>query len=340
MTEKMQAAVPNRDTGGLCLIEVARPRPGAGEVLVAVVAAGMNHADLLHARGRYAQRLRRSGQPDIAGMELAGRVVAVGRGVDPDLVGRRVMAMWPGGYAPYAAVPVDLLLPVPDSLTWHEAAALPMALHTECEALVRLGRAAPGDRVVVTGATSGVGSVGVQLARELGLSVVATSREPGHDDLLRSLGADAVAHDPHQLAELLVDGADVVVDHVGGALFERVQGHLRDGARLVSVGRLDRAHVQVDLAAFAKRRAALIGTTWRSQTVADVAASAAVVHEVALPAVAAGRIRAVLGEDFVLARISDALARLAGVRPPGKLVIACDNFDTSSAEVAAATAAC
>ncbi|MDN5895491.1 MAG: alcohol dehydrogenase catalytic domain-containing protein, partial [Nocardioides sp.] len=142
----MRAVVPRDDV--LEVVETPVPAPGPGEVLVRVRAAGMNRADLLHARGRYGQRAFADlAGPDIAGMELAGEVVALGEGVDEELLGTRVMAMTARAYADHAVVDARLLMSVPDDVGWVEAAALPMALLTEYEALVRLGGMAAGERV-------------------------------------------------------------------------------------------------------------------------------------------------------------------------------------------------
>lgn len=321
--DSMLAALPVHATGTVETTRIARPRPAAGEVVVEVMAAGMNRADLLHARGRYAQRMRLPGRPDVAGMEMSGRVVEVGDGVSDQALGSRVMAMFPGTYAEYVAVPADLLLPVPDRLSWTEAAALPMGLLTEYEAIVRLAQATTTDRVMITAATSGVGLIGLQVARQRGLEPVATTRDPANADLLRSAGAVEVAHDSDSLKELLADGADVVIDHVGGEIFEVVQGMLRDNARVVSVGRLGRRSARVDLAAFAGRRARLIGTTWRSQTHADVAKTVAGVRADMTEAIAAGQIRPLISTVEVFGDIAGAFERLDGPRSPGKVVVTC-----------------
>lgn len=327
----MWAALPEAAIGGVRLARVARPRPAADEVLVEVMAAGMNRADLLHARGRYSQRLRATDRPDVAGMELAGRVVEAGSCVDEALVGGRVMAMIPGTYAEYAAVPAELLLPLPEELDWVEAAAMPMGLLTEYEAIVRLAQVAPGERTLVTAATSGVGLLGLQVARHRGLEPVATSRDGANDPVLRRLGAAAVAHGPDELGAHFPDGVDVVIDHVGGDILEAVQQLLRDHARVVSVGRLGRRSAEIDLAAFAGRRARLIGTTWRCQTRSEVAATVAAVRADLTEAISAGRIRPLVSAVEPLRGIAAAYDRLGGPRRLGKVVVACHDEVADSA---------
>lgn len=317
----MRAAVPEQ--GIVSLVEVPVPAPGPGQVLVEIQAAGMNRADLLHAKGRYGQRAYAgTAGPDIAGMELAGAVVEVGDGVDEDLLDTRVMAMTARAYADHAVVDERLLIPVPESLSWIEAAALPMALLTEYEAQVALAGTSPGDRVLVIGATSGVGLIGVQLARTIEPALlVATSRSAVATPLLRELGADSVAHTPEQVAEAAGEGYDVVIDHVGGEWLTTALAHLRSGGRIVSVGRLGERTVPVDLTALAGKRASVIGTTWKTQELGQIARSVVGVREHVLPAVTDGRIRPVVSETLELGDITDGYQRLAGGHSPGKLVV-------------------
>ncbi|MFC7493003.1 MULTISPECIES: zinc-binding dehydrogenase [unclassified Nocardioides] len=313
----------------MSLADIPVPEPGPGQVRIRVRAAGMNRADLLHAAGRYGQRAFAGATgPDVAGMELAGVVSDVGDGVDDSLVGSRVMAMTARSYADYAVVDARLLMPVPEHLEWAEAAALPMALLTEHEALVRLGGLSAGDRVLVVGGTSGVGLVGVQLARALAPSwLVTTSRRDDSDALLRELGADRVARDPQAVGDPDGDGYDVVVDHVGGDWLVAALAHLRIGARVVSVGRLGDRSVPVDLTALAGRRARLIGTTWKTQSLEQLAESVAGVCDEVLPVVREGRVRPVIAATVDLGEITGAYGQLVEGRSPGKVVVLVSHQD-------------
>lgn len=317
----MRAAVPQDGVVGL--VDVPVPDPGPGQVLVRVRAAGMNRADLLHAKGRYGQRaFANPDGPDVAGMELAGEVVAGGADVDEDLLGTRVMAMTARAYAEYAVVDARLLLSLPDDLGWADAAALPMALLTEYEALVRLGGGAVGERVLLIGGTSGVALVGIQLARTLSPeALVTTSRRDGTDALLRELGADRIAHSPEAIAGPDDEGYDLVVDHVGGDWLVAALAHLRTGGRVISVGRLGERSVPVDLTALAGRRGRLIGTTWKTQELEQIAETVAGVRADVLRDVADKRIRPVVSEVVDLADITDAYRLLSEGRSPGKLVV-------------------
>ncbi|ASR35519.1 hypothetical protein BAY61_11495 [Prauserella marina] len=314
MGKTMRAAVPDGN-GSVGIVTVPVPEPGADEVLVRVEAAGMNRADLLHANGKYAQAMRGASAADTAGMEFAGTVVAVGRDADPGLLGTGVMAMFPGAYAEYAAVPAALLLPAPCSLSPRECAALPMGLLTEFDALRSLARLGEGERVLVTGAASGVGLIGVQLAKLLGAGfVAAATRDPRNDALLTELGADVVPHDVAELPGL--PGIDVVIDHVGGAWCEALAPVLADSARVVSVGRLGGRRAMLDLTAFSAKRATLMGTTWKTRGVAEVAACVRAVRAAGVTGV-----RAVIAGSHALSDITTAYRTLASERAAGKLLI-------------------
>lgn len=322
----MRAAIPD-GAGGVCVVDTPVPDPAPGEVLVRVEAAGMNRADLLHARGAYAQRaFVAPGRPDIAGMEMAGRIVALGAGVDPDLgleAGSAVMAMCGSCYAEYVAVDAQLVMRAPPQLSWTECAALPMGLLTEYEALVRLAETRAGDRVLLTGATTAVGLIGVQIARLTEpAALVVTSRSPSAATTLRRLGADVVATGADDLTDAAgPNGFDVVIDHIGGTLFERALSQLRTNGRIVSVGRIAERSASVDLTALASRRARLIGTTWKTQTLDDIAETVAAVRSDVLSAVDAGRVVPIVAGTVGLSKIAAGYRLLRADRPPGKQVV-------------------
>jgi NADPH:quinone reductase-like Zn-dependent oxidoreductase len=320
----MRAAIPDPRTGEIRMVDTRVPTPGPGEVLVHVHAAAMNRADLLHQRGNYGQRaLTHPDRPNIAGMEMAGRVVEVGATVDDAMVGDRVMAMCAGAYADYVAVPQEILLPVPAGTSWPEAAALPMGILTEFEALVTLGGMSAGHCVLITGATSGVGLIGVQMARALGANpVFGTSRSPESNPLLHNLGAHAVANTDRELESLVGDaGVNIVVDHVGGNTVQACIPFLRKGSSIVSVGRLGGRTAEIDLAALSSTRSRIIGTTWKSQGLPELADTAAAIRERILPLVAAGRITAVIGASITFDELPTGYHRLAEQRSPGKIVV-------------------
>ncbi|WP_110342989.1 zinc-binding dehydrogenase [Prauserella flavalba] len=322
MAATMRAAVPV--DGAIEIREVPVPQPGPREVLVAVRAAGMNRADLLHRQGRYGQRaFRHPGRPDIAGMEMAGEVVAVGESVERVGTGDAVLALCAGAYAEYVAVDERLSLPAPAGSPWPSLAALPMALLTAFEALARLAGLRRGQRVLVTGATSSAGLMAVQLARVLGAGeVIGTTRSREAVPLLRRLGAATVVHDGRDLAGRVGDdGVDVVIDHVGGAMFEASVPLLRKGASVVSVGRLGGRSARIDLARFAGTRARLLGTTWKTQEIDEIADSVDALRTTVYPHVLNGELVPVVGRRIPFGDIASGYEHLTGPREPGKPVV-------------------
>jgi NADPH:quinone reductase len=222
--------------------EVAEPVAGDGEVVLAVQAAGVNRVDLLFRSGRYH---RPTPLPAVPGVEGAGTVLAVGRGVDGIAVGDRVVG-WgatgrPGFYAERAALPAEHVLPVPDGVDSASAAALPTAWLSAWYCLHHLGDIDAGQTVLVTAAASGVGSAAVQIAKDAGAVVIATASSPEKREWVAGLGADTVLdHRPDQLPgevrELTADrGADVVLDAVGGATFGAGLRAAARGGRVVAL---------------------------------------------------------------------------------------------------------
>lgn len=240
---------------------------GPGELLVGIKAAGLNRADL--------ELYRSTGS--VPGRELAGEVRAVGSGVAGWSVGDRMMSRGPGFSTEPVVVPARFAMPVPDSFTWEEAGALPVALMTMHDALVTHGRMAPGDRVLIHAATSGVGVTGCQLAALLGASVVyATSRSAAKLEVLREflgeLPCELVGIDTSAVAfETVATDIDVIVDNIGASV---LAGNIVAAAltgRIVQVGRLGGRKAEIDLDELARKRIELIGVTFRTRTEDEVA---------------------------------------------------------------------
>jgi NADPH:quinone reductase len=327
----MQAMVIDTsvEAGTLRLAQVADPQPGPGEVVIAVRAAAVNRADLPMRRGRYRQpATARPGDTVIAGLECAGEVVAVGSEVTRLAAGDRVMTMCTGGYAELVAVDARLPIPVPDGVPWEQAAALPVALMTEFDALHNAARLAAGERVLITAGGSGVGHVGVQLARALGAgAVLATVLGAEQAELVRGLGADATVDGAAADVVAAVraatggDGVDVVIDHVGAAALGVNLDLMALGGRLVSVGRLGGTTAEIDLDLLARKRLRLIGVTFRTRSLDQYGAISRQVVEHVLPAVAAGTVRAVVARTMPLAEALDAQEFLANGSHLGKVIL-------------------
>lgn len=326
----MRAAVVVSDGahGSLEIRELPDLEPSPGHVVIAVRAAGLNRADLLQRAGRY-DAGQTGGQVVVGGMEVAGVVVATGPEVTGVSVGDRVMTMCSGGYAEQVLVDARLVLPVPASVSWSDAAALPVALMTELDALVNAADVSPDETVLVTAAGSGVGAIGVQVARSLGAGLIlGTARSAGSAEVARHAGADAVLDGNNKLGlARAVRGATdqigvgVVIDHVGADLLAANLDALALGGRLVSVGRLGGKEATISLDQLARNRLRLIGTTFRTRNVDQRAAIAEQVKERLIMAVADGTIRPRVSAVYAL---EEALAAQEDMRTgykAGKIVL-------------------
>jgi NADPH:quinone reductase-like Zn-dependent oxidoreductase len=319
----MRAMVVRTDDGHGMLEErdLPVPEPGDGEVLVAVRASGVNRADLLQRQGKYAQAAFASAGPLVAGMEAAGEVVALGPGVTGVRAGDRVTGMCTGGCAEYVVLDARLALPVPDELDWVAAAALPSGLMTEYDALANAARMTPGETVLVTAASSGVGLIGVAVARALGAGrILATVRSRASAEAVAANGADEVVAAPDG-GDLPFRDVDVVIDHVGGPLLPSLLPTMRVNGRLVSVGRLGARTGELDMNLLALNRLRLIGVTFRTRTRDETAAIAAGAARDLTEAVRTGAIRPTIAATFPLAEALAAQEHLRGARPPGKVVV-------------------
>lgn len=322
----MRALVFHPAAGRWELSELPDPSPGPDDLLVRVEAAGLNRADLLMREGTYVPSdAGWTVAPNRVGFEFAGRVEAVGVGVRGFTPGQLVMAQAGGACAELVTLDHRLALPVPPGFSMIEAAAAPSALLTEFDALVGLAALRPGERVLVTGAASGVGLVGVRLAKAWGASVVfATTRSPGKAALLRSQGADQVIITGEEsiVAGVLgqaPSGFDVALDHVGGTAFTDLLGAAAVGARVVQIGRLAGRESVIDLETLAARRLHLIGTTFRGRTADELRTLTARLAD-ALETSLGGTVRPVIDAVFPLADAESAASRLAA-GPSGKIVL-------------------
>ncbi|HSN02229.1 MAG TPA: zinc-binding dehydrogenase [Acidimicrobiales bacterium] len=250
------------ENGELTLQIRPDPRAGAGEVVVAVAAAGVNAADLLQRQGVYPPP---PGWPvDVPGLELAGVVEEIGDGVDASLLGRRVCAVVGGGaQATRCVVPAAHLIAVPDTVDWTQAGALAEAVLTAHDALVSQAHLQRGERVVISGAAGGVGVAAVQIAHSLGAHVIAVTRDPSHHEELTGLGADETVtiDDVRDLAPV-----DVVLELVGAAHLERVLEVSAAFARLVVIGVGAGSKATIDLRLIMGRRLTLSGSTLRARS--------------------------------------------------------------------------
>jgi len=318
--------VPGPEGGVYEFREIPVPTPGPGEVLVAVRAAGTNRGELL------ARPLLRSDNPAAkpmrAGIECAGEIVALGDGVSGWKPGDRIMARGTGSYAECVVVHQRALMRVPDGMSWAEAAAIPNVFVTAHDAIVSNAAVKPGEAVIVTAGSSGVGTAALQIARYLGAKpVLATTRSAAKGNALRTLGAheivDTSRADWTEAVMKATDkrGIDVIIDQVGGPMLADNIRVLAIKGRLVSVGRNAGRVGDCDLDEVARKRASIIGVTFRTRTPEEALVCGERFAADLLDAFATGALKPVLDQTFPLERIADAHAYMLRDAQIGKIVV-------------------
>jgi len=306
------------------LRDVEVPEPQTGEVRVRVAAAGVNRGELI---GTAAMRLDNpQARPRPSGIEFAGTVDAVGPGVVGWTGGDRVMGRGRACHAEYVISDAAALMASPPGLDDIEAGAIPNVFVTAHDALVGTAAAGPGDAVLITAGSSGVGTAAIQIAAHLGArTVLASTRSPHKTDALLALGANAVvdtgaADWPTELANR--HGAvDIVIDQVGGRLFSGLIDIMAIEGRYVSVGRNDGPTATIDLDLVARQRLQLFGVTFRTRTAAEALACTHRFVADLLPAFTTGALRPVLDRAFPLDDLPQAHTHMASDMQVGKVVL-------------------
>ncbi len=306
-------------------VRVPVPVPGPGEVLIEVASAGVNRPDVLQRKGLYPPP---PGASPLPGLEVAGRIVAVGADVDADAIGRRVCALVAGGgYAAYAAAAHAHCFPLPPALSAEEAAALPETLMTVWHNLFERAYVTDGDRVLVHGGTSGIGTMAISLCRLLDVAIIVTC---GSDEKCRAAldwgATHAINYHAHDfVAEVarLTDGAGVtaVLDMVGGDYLSRNLACLAEDGRHVSIAVLGGAKAQIVIPQIMTRRLTLTGSTLRSRTDAFKAALVEEIMGTVWPSVSDGALRPAMDKVFPLAQAAEAHRRMEAGAHIGKIVL-------------------
>lgn len=309
----------------LRLVERPSPVPGAGEVCIAVKAAGVNRPDVLQRYGKYPPPL---GASDVPGLEVAGVVAAVGAGVHRWREGDQVCALVAGGgYAEQCLAPEGQCLPLPDGCAWHDAAALPETTFTVWTNVFERGRLASGEWLLVHGGTSGIGTTAIQLATASGARVVSTAGSDEKCAACLELGAIAAWNyrtvDWAQAIGELTGGrgVDVVLDMVGGDYTPRNLDVLAEEGRLVQIAFLRSPRIELDLSVVMRKRLWITGSTLRARSVAEKSALAQRVEAHVWPLVAAGRVRPVIAARFPLAEAAEAHRLMESSQHIGKIVL-------------------
>lgn len=325
MTDMMRAAVVTAH--GVQVQQVPRPTPGAEEVLVRVRAATLNRADLGVAAGGSHGAM--GGAGTILGLDFAGEVAAVGSAVTGVKPGDRVTCSGAGGYAEYAIADMARVQPVPDrNMSWTEAATLPVALATMHDAIVMNGRVAKGESVMILGASSGVGLMGMQIAKFMGAGlVIGTSTDADRRARLKDFGADVAVNtrDADWADQVLAatggKGVNLVVDQVSGPTINAAMRCTAILGRIVNVGRLGGAKGEFDFDLHATRRIAYIGVTHRTRSRDEIRAEYAAMRRDLWDAVEQGKFSIPIDRVFPLDEVVEALGHMKANKHFGKIVL-------------------
>jgi len=298
------------------------PVPKYGEILIRLDYAGVNRPDALQRAGSYAPPPTAS---DLPGLEGAGHVVAVGEGVTEWVVGDEVCALLPGGgYAEYVTTPATHALPVPEGMGMKEAACLPETFFTVWSNVFMRGGLRAGERFLVHGGSSGIGTTAIQLASAFGARVFTTAGSEEKCGACRTLGAEqAVNYKENDFVEVLraEGGANLILDMVGGDYIPRNVKALADEGRLVQIAFLTGPKVALNFAQIMMRRLVLTGSTLRPQSDLAKTRIAEELRNQVWPLLASGRVAPVMDSEFPLAEAAKAHARIESSGHIGKIVL-------------------
>jgi NADPH:quinone reductase len=321
-------AIAIREPGGpevLVATQQPMPSPNDDEILVKVLAAGVNRPDVLQRKGLYPPP---KGATEIPGLEIAGEVAAVGRSVTRWKQGDKVMALVVGGgYAEYCLAFEGHALPVPATLSMIEAAAIPETFFTVWYNVFERGKLAEGETFLVHGGSSGIGTTAIALAKAFGARVFTTAGTPEKCEACRKLGADlAINYRTEDFVALTKrasagHGADVILDMVGGDYIGRNYEAAAVEGRIVQIAFQTASRANVDMMRLMLKRLTHTGSTLRARSVSDKSAIARAVETHVLALIAAGRVRPVIDSTFPLSQASAAHARMEGGSHIGKIVL-------------------
>lgn len=323
----MMTAIEIREPGGPEVLAPGQrptPQPGAGEVLIEVAAAGVNRPDVLQRVGGYPPP---PGASDIPGLEVAGRIVALGDGVSEWQLGDSVTALVAGGgYAEYCTAPAAQCLPIPRGLDMVQAAALPETFYTVWTNVFDRGRLAAGESLLIHGGSSGIGTTAIQLARAFGARVFVTAGSAEKCQACEKLGAERAINYREEdfvavIKELTGDGVNVVLDMVGGDYIKRNIKALAPDGRLCFIAFLGGSKAEVDFLPVMLNRITISGSTLRPRSVAFKAAIAQNLKEKVWPLIESGTIKPVVHQTFPLAEAAEAHRLMESSGHIGKIVL-------------------
>ena len=301
-----------------------RPVPLArhGEVVIKLAYAGVNRPDALQRAGLYKPP---SGASDLPGLEGAGTIYAVGAGVTDWAIGDEVCALLPGGgYAEYVATQAFHCLPVPKGLSLAQAACLPETYFTVYSNVFQRGGLKSGEKFMVHGGSSGIGTTAIQLANLFGARVIATAGSEAKCQACKNLGAERVVNYRSEAFEDVVKtygGVDLILDMVGGKYIQRNLNSLADDGRLVQIAFLQGPKVELNLVQLLSRRLKITGSTLRPQSDLAKASIRSELLEKIWPHLEAGRIAPVMDSEFPLSEAAEAHRLMESSQHIGKIVL-------------------
>ena len=324
MTEMMRAVEISEPGGPEVLKVTERERPNAapGQIVIKVAYAGVNRPDALQRAGAYAPP---PGASDLPGLEASGEVVEVGQGVTEFAVGDQVCGLLPGGgYAEYVATPAAHCLPIPAGLDLKQAACLPETCFTVWSNVVTRGGLKAGERFLVHGGSSGIGTTAIQLATALGARVFTTAGSDAKCQACLELGAErAINYRDEDFVSVLKaeGGANLILDMVGGDYIARNIKTLANDGRLVQIAFLSGPKVELNFAQIMTRRLTVTGSTLRPQSDQAKAEIAQDLREAVWPLIEAGKLAPVMDSEFPLEEAAAAHARMESSGHIGKIVL-------------------
>jgi NADPH:quinone reductase len=306
--------------------DVPQPEPGPGQVLVKMRAAGLNRGELI-----VGHSVKAGGAAKAAGGEGAGEVAKVGAGVTNVKPGDRVMGRCNGAFAEYALMDAREAIAMPKNLSWEEAASIPLVFCVVHDMLINQGKLQPGEWLLVTGISAGVGVAALQTAKAIGAKVVGTSGSQQKLDQLKGLGLDVgICTRKPDFADAVMKatdgkGANLVVNNVGGSVFAETIRSLAVQGRHATVGYVDHVlKAEIDIETLHTRRLTLFGVSNRLRNAEQRAVTVRGFVADILPHIAAGRIKPVLDKVYPFAELPAAKARMESNAQVGKIVVKMD----------------
>jgi putative PIG3 family NAD(P)H quinone oxidoreductase len=327
--EDFMQAIAVSTPGGpevLRLTSLPDPTPTPEQIMVRVRATALNRADVMQRMGNYAPP---PGESNILGLELAGEVETVGSAVKGMAPGDRVFGLvGSGGYAEKAVIDARMAMPIPAGWSFVEAAAVPEVFFTAQETLFTLGQLREGETVLIHAAASGVGTAGIQMARETGARILVTAGSAEKIQRCIDLGATAGCnYKEHDFADWVKEvtngqGVDLIEDFIGAAYWDRNLRCLKTGGRLVLVGLMGGVKVEANLGLLMTKRLQVFGSVLRSRSLSEKIAITQRFRARWLPLLAAGRIKPIIDKVFPLAQAADAHRYMEENRNFGKIILA------------------